>query len=322
MIRKRSLAFVWSAFFLVVPSVSFGVEGYYSLGKEKLEFRVVVVKAREAGEDFQGMSNVKGKWFLVSPKRQLDSRDIEGVRVQRSKERQGEYEIVIYFKKESWNKVLGVTRGLIGKRLGIVRGNKLISAPVVREPIDRQAQVAGWLGMMDVKEFVEGLVLTDEPTAEKREGEYIEWLEQRVKTSRDDLDARRKLAFQYFHGGTGGVRQDYSKALALFRELLQRDPSDGQYGYLIAACYVKLQQYDKAVQTYEKMLVQRPKEEWSIRLGLAETYKARDDTRNALRELGKSLKAIKALPESKEHKDRLINAVEKQIEELKGSTKE
>lgn len=320
MTRKNNLVTVLSCVLLVLPSASFAVEGYYSVGKERLEFRVVVVKAREAGDGWQAMSDVKGKWFLVSPKVQLDSQDIEGVRVQRSKGREGEYEIIIYFKKEAWTKVLGVTKGLIGKRLGIVREDKLISAPVVRGPIDRQAQVAGWLGLIDVKQFVGGFVLTDEPSAEEREAEYFGWLQQRVKTSRYDLDARRKLAFGYYYGGIRGVRQDYGKALNLFQELLQKDPTDGQYGYLIAACYVKLRQYDKAVQLYEKMLIERPKEEWNIRLVLAEAYKARGDTRNAVGQLEKSLKVIKAMPESSGYKDRLVEAIEKQLHELKEST--
>jgi hypothetical protein len=59
------------------------------------------------------------------------------------------------------------------------------------------------------------------------------------------LRGDKRLADKYY------ARRDYKNALELYSNTYRRRPKDTELGFKIARCYVRLKEYDKAVQAYE-----------------------------------------------------------------------
>lgn len=317
MTKKYSLVVVWSCLLLALPSLSFAVEGSYLLGKEKLEFRGVVKASERTDQhkDWQEMRDIKGERFLVSNKAELTSEDIEGVHVQKDefygKEK---YEVIVFFKEVSWSKVRDTTNRLLGKRLGVLRRNSILLAPIVGDTLEERAQLSPF-SLQGVERFIAGFVRTNELPTEKKEREYFESLQRKVEKSLDDLDAAIELAAHYLH------RKDYEKATSLFEKLIQWYPLRYGFRYNLGGTYVEAGKYDKAIEVFEKALVDLPDKEWRIRMGLAMVYKIKGENHNELRELEKSLKHLKASYMSEEGKKIRIEILETQIEEIKQAIK-
>ncbi len=306
--------FVVSCLFFVFDPLARAQEGYYVLGEQEIEFRLVVDVSEDTKvrENWEEMLDMRGDRFLVLKKAEIGSQDVEAIRIIKSPfEPRERYQISVSFKKESWDKVRNVTERLIGRRLGIVRGNKLISAPVVRTAVDKDAVIAGAISMSDVQWFIAGLVPKEEPPEEDREGEYTKWLEQWVKKSPDDLDAMSALAGKYMYG----EKKDYEKASTLFEEILRKDPQRTEHLFNLGTCYTRLGKYDQAVRTYERAIVARPGDEWIARWQLAEAYKGQGKTPRAIRELEKGLRLLEdsSLPD----REAVIQAFKAEIENLK-----
>ncbi len=315
MTRKSIVCvFVVSYLLFVFDSLSCAQEGYYVLGAQEIKFRPIVDvrKDAEAQENWEEMLDIRGDRFLVLKKAELGSQDVEAIRVRKSPfEPHERYQISVSFKKDSWDKVRSITKRLIGRRLGIVKGNKLISAPVVRTAVDKDAIIGGAVRMSDVQWFIAGLVPKEEPPEADREGEYTKWLEQWVRKSPDDLDAMSALAGKYMYGET----KDYGRASTLFEEILQKDPQRTEHLFNLGTCYTRLGAYDKAARTYERAIVARPKDEWIARWQLAEAYKEQGETPLAIRELQRGLRFLEAssLPD----KEAVIQTFKMEIEDLK-----
>jgi len=315
MTRKSIVCvFVVSCLLFVFDSLSCAQEGYYVLGEQEIEFRPIVDvrKDAEVQENWEEMLDIRGDRFLVLKKAELGSQDVEAIRVRKSPfEPHERYQISVSFKKESWDKVRSITKRLIGRRLGIVRGNRLISAPVVQTAVDKDAVIGGAVRMSDVQWFIAGLDPKEQPPEEDREGEYTKWLEQWVRKSPDDLDAMSALAGKYMYGET----KDYGKASTLFEEILRKDPQRTEHLLNLGTCYTRLGEYDKAARTYERAIVARPEDEWIARWQLAEAYKGQGETPLAIRELEKGLRLLEAssLPD----KEAVIKTFKVEIEDLK-----
>ena len=315
---RKSVVFVVAVFCScsVFTSVSFAQEGYYVLGKEDIEFRLIADEAKEAElqRDGEEMLDIRGDRFLVLKKAELGSQDVEAIRIRKSPfEPREQYQICVSFKKKSWDRVRNITKRLIGRRLGIVRGNRLINAPVVMNAIDKDAVIGGPLSLVEVQWFIAGLIRKEEPPEGDREGEYTEWLEQWVKRSPDDLDAMAALAGKYMYG----VKADYGKAAVLFEEILRKDPEKTEHLLNLGACYAWLGEYEKAVRNYERAIVARPEDEWIARWQLAEVYKNQSQNRRAIRELERSLKILQASSTPDEHKQSITQTLRAEIENLK-----
>jgi len=315
---RKSVAFVVAVFCScsVFTSVSFAQEGYYVLGKEDIEFRLIADETKEAElqRDCEEMFDIRGHRFLVLKKAELGSQDVEAIRIRKSPfEPRERYQISVSFKKESWVRVRNVTKRLIGRRLGIVKGNRLISAPVVRSAVDKDAVIGGPMSLLEAERFIVGLIRKEEPPEADREGEYTEWLEQWVKRSPDDLDAMSALAGKYMYG----EKKDYGKAATLLEEILRKDPEKTEHLLNLGTCYAWLGEYDKAVRNYERAIVARPADEWIARWQLAEVYKNQGQNRRAIRELETSLKLLQASSTPDEHKQRITQTLRVEIENLK-----
>jgi len=167
MMRKRYSFFSVFCLFFIFPSISFSQEGYYLLGKENLEFRLSVDNDKELNEatDWEEMVDIKNNHFFVSKKVELGAADIEGIFIKKSRWGGDNYEITVHFKKESWNKVRDVTTRLIGKRLGLVRHNKLLNAPVVQDAVEREATISGDVSISEIEWFLNGFILAGKESA-------------------------------------------------------------------------------------------------------------------------------------------------------------
>ena len=159
MISNKFLIFIIFCLLTFFPAISAAQEGYYRLGKEKLEFRLTVVNIEETKgkNDWEELTNLENKRFFVSKKVEIDSDEVDGVLVE--KKMHADYEIwhiLIYFKKESWNKVRDITNRNIGRRLGLVKRGKLFIVPVIFEALDTQVDIAGTIDTSIVEWFVAG----------------------------------------------------------------------------------------------------------------------------------------------------------------------
>ena len=170
MISNKFFIFIVFCLLTFLPAISAAQEGYYHLGKEKLEFRLAVVNIKEAKgkNNWEKLTNLENKRFFVSRKVEIDSDDVDGVFVEKKMHAGYEiWHILIYFKKESWNKVRDITNRNIGRRLGVVKRGKLFIVPVIFEALDTQLDIAGTIDSSIVEWFVAGFTRAEEPPEKK-----------------------------------------------------------------------------------------------------------------------------------------------------------
>ena len=102
-----------------------------------LEFRAVSeLTDKENQSDYEWMETSKKDRLLISKKAVIDSNDIYDIHIEKTVYNGNEqYTITLHFRPESYDKILEVTGHLIEKRVAIVRGNAILSAPVVKDVI-------------------------------------------------------------------------------------------------------------------------------------------------------------------------------------------
>jgi tetratricopeptide (TPR) repeat protein len=256
--------------------------------------------------DFDGMR------YQVNKKAIIDSSDVEGIAIDSftygSKE---EYSLTIYFKKDSWDRIYDSTKGTIGKRLAVIRNNKLFSVPLVRDAIDASTGISGGIYSTKLKTFIDGLTPAESPDKSTRGKEYLSWLEHRQASNKNDLALASKLANLYFVGGT----KDYAKAAQLFELILQKDPSQTDTYSNLGTCYAALGKTDKAIGMYTKAIAAQPQSEWAFRSYLAELYFSKGDKPKAIEEMSKSIALMKnaSMPGS----EGAIKSLERRLNEMK-----
>ncbi len=312
---------------LIPVSLSHAQEGFYSLGDEHLDFRVVSQATGEVpGDDWEEMFDLAGKRLLISKTSILSAEDIEGVMVSKMLAGElGDYYVSVFFRKESWDKVRERTKELVQRKLAVVRRGRIFAAPIVLEPISKEAHLSvGSRGKKVVEQFIEGFIQTDEPSKEKREQEYLNWLEQKAEKSLLAESELLGLAMKYLTRGLSGEEKYYSKAVPLLKKILQKDPSRTDILLSLAAAYKGSGEQEKAIETYKKALQAYPQAEWGIRFQLAEIYQARGENARALQELKNSLKLFKAMtlsPETEKSRAKTIKMLEERIEKIKKDIK-
>lgn len=93
--------------------------------------------------------------FYARPHVILDQRDVGGARVS---EEQGRPAVELVFVGDAQKKLFDITRSNIGKRLGIVINGHLITAPVIRAPIESGLLVvSGHISERDAEHIADGL---------------------------------------------------------------------------------------------------------------------------------------------------------------------
>jgi hypothetical protein len=324
MTRKRSRLIL---LLLTLVSCSRGPEGYYELGTEKLQLRIVVPadKNEEVSAGWQKQTDYRGTEFFVSPKVEFDENDIEGIRVKDS-DIIGDsgLGVVFYFKPTSWGKIYKRTRELENKWLGFVKGGKLFIAGQLAWPIDREVTFGGHLDAPDITPFLKGFNRTQQTSQPAREVKYVEWLQQRIQDSRDDYDAMADLAYKYLTGESSAVPQDYRKAVSFYEYLMRKQPHNKNWPTFLRQAYAQLGEYDKAIKIIEDSIAAGESHEWAARADLARLYADKGEYQKALKEFEKSKQLLQAtkIPEGqgftsrKSWESRLNSEIEKLVTKI------
>ena len=320
MINNRTLIIVF-CLLLFFPSISVAQEGYYRLGKEQLEFRLAVEDSEDAPEknEWEELTDLENKRFFVSKKVKIDPADVDGVLVEKLPVDDVAYAIIIYFKKESWNKVRDITNGNIKKRLGIVRRGKLFMAPVLCEAVDTKASIAGPnIDASTVEWFVKGFTREEEPSEEKanREKErekFTDELVKKIEKNPDDVDTQKQLADRYIFGNP----KDYRKAADLYEKIISKQPSRTDILFDLARCYTSLKEYEKAIKALERIIAISPSEELTTRLQLAKVYERWGQYDSAINELERSLIILNSSSKEDKEKELFIEVIKNNINKLR-----
>jgi tetratricopeptide (TPR) repeat protein len=314
-VHKMQIRWVTIALMLIFSQASFAYaqEGYYVLGKEQLQFKLAAASFEEVKtpKDWEEMFDSDGMRYQVKKIPLIDSSDVEGIAVESfthgSKE---EYTLTIYFKKDSWDRIYDSTKGTLGKRIAVIRNNKLFSVPLVHDTIDASTGISGGINSTKLKIFIDGLMPAEAPDRSTRGKEYLSWLEHRQASNKNDLALASKLANLYLAGGT----KDYARAAQLFETILQKDPSRSDNYSNLGVCYDALGKTDKAIEMYTKAISAQPHSEWAFRSYLADLYSRKGDKSKAIEEMNKSIVLLKngAMPGS----EGAIKSLERRLEEM------
>lgn len=270
--------------------------GYFAPSKEVLEFRAVselTDKGNNAG--FEWMETSKKERLLVSQKADIDSNDIYGILIEKTVYKGDEqYAITLHFKQESWDKIHKITGRLIKKRIAIIRGNTIFTAPVIHEALASSAQIANDLNLTSIDKFKEGFTPMNHVSIEAWNRRTIEWFEDKIKKNPNDTEMIIWLAREYHKNRPN----ECEKALPLFEKAILANPSQIMYAHSAHDCYKSLKQYDRALSFYKKTLsaVKDKIEEMDIRTMIMEIYGLMGNVLEMINEAEKNLKIMKEIP--------------------------
>lgn len=310
----------WIAFALMIilgqTSFTYAQERYYLLGKEQLQFKLAADSEQEVKtpNEWQEMFAYDGQRFQIKKKPLIDSNDIEGIGVEPfTSAAKEEYTITIYLKEESWDRISDATRSIVGKRLAVIRNEKLFSAPRVMDAIEASTAISGGFDSAKLKVFLDRLTATAAPDKSTRSKEYMSWLERRQTNNKNDLALASKLAYLYMVDGT----KDYGKAAQLFELILQKDTSRPDTYSNLGMCYAALGKTDKAIDMFTKAISVQPENEWGIRSEMAELYFSRGDKQKALEQMSIGLDLLKksAMPGA----EGVIKSLERRLQEMRAA---
>jgi len=288
---------------------------YYLIGNENIR----LASSAENDEDkemplaYVSMTDMRGQPHIVSRVAAVDRDDIEVVYIEKSLYRGNEqYIIGLLFKQDSWDRVHDVTDRLRGKRLALLKGDNVLSVPVLHQTLVEAAAINGNFKKADIEWFVQGLTPTDPPSGEKRDRASLDWLERRAEKYPDDTSSIMDLAQRYFRK----KESNCEKTSAIYERVIQLDPSGAAPYYLpfLHSCFKESSNFYKAITFYNKLIDQKktsPLAELSIRMALAEAYSQNWNTHEALHELERALTVAESLPvsvpwlEASAHKDEI-----------------
>jgi len=268
--------------------------GYFTPGKEVLEFRAVsALTDKENQSGFEWMETSKKDRLLVSLNALIDSNDIYGILIEKTAYNGNEqYTITLHFRPESYDKIREVTGQLIKKRLAIVRGSTILTAPVVLEALTSYATIPTDFDFLD--KFKEGLVPIDQASIETWNKRTIEWLEEKIKKNSDDTEMLVWLAREYNKNNP----KDCEKTISLFEKNILANPALIMYARAAHGCYRFLKQYERALNFYKMTLsiIKDKIDEVDIRTMIIEIYGLKGDMQGMIDEAEQNLRVMKEIP--------------------------
>ncbi len=268
--------------------------GYFTPGKEALEFRAVSeLTDKEHQSDFEWMETSKKERLLVSLKALIDSNDIYGILIEKTAYNGNEqYTITFQFKPESYDKIREVTGHLLNQRLAIVKGSTILTAPVVQEALTSGATIPTDFDFID--KFKEGLVPIDQVSIETWNKRTIEWLAEKIKKNPNDTEMILWLAREYNKNNP----KDCEKTVSLFEKNMLANPALIMYARAAHECYRFLKQYERALNFYKITLsaVKDKADEMDIRTMIIEIYGLKGDMQGMINEAEQNLQIMKEIP--------------------------
>jgi tetratricopeptide (TPR) repeat protein len=297
---------------------------YYLVGNENVRL-VSIADSEEHTRDvlaYVSVTDIRGQPYTVSRAAMVDPRDIEALYVEKSLYKGNEqYIIVLLFKQDSWDRVHHATERLRGRRLALIKNEKVLSAPVVMEPVVEAAGVSGKFEKSDIQWFVQGLTPTEPPSVAAREKDLVDWLERRVEKYPNETSSIVRLAKCYTKIGKSVCK----KASGIYERAIQLDPARSIAYFLpfLHSCFEESGNYDRAITFYNELIDQRkkpPLEEVYIRGALAEAYFQKGSIEQAVHELEEAVSVVKSFtpqfPEGSKHKAEIESAKAKMVQSI------
>lgn len=312
--------------------------GFFALGKEQLEFRAVrEAPNEEKADDSEWLASSRGERLLIEKKALIGSEDIYGIQIKKRTIRdKAQFNIVLHFKSESFDKVSDVTSRFMKKRLGLVRGQSLIAAPIVQEALNRYSIISLHdFSSADIDTFKKGFLLMDQAALQEWNRSTIEWIEKKLQKEPDNTKLMIWLAREYFENDPRGCE----KALDIIEKTMSSEPTQAP---MAQHCYKLLRLYDRAIAFYDKFLcrIQNKEYEVDIRNSLVEIYGLKGELAKMIDEMEKNLQILKThqlpsfddipegpdkegfLREMQRMKERAIKGMEALIEKAKSELHE
>lgn len=291
---------IWTLAIFIIPFARPGAtfaEDFYSLGKNRLEVRLV---------DPSSLKPAKAA--------SIDSQDIEAIGFENQK-------LVVYIKRGSWEKVRDFSTNNIDKDLGVFKDGSLLVTPTIPVPVDRTFTISDLSDTQRAK-LLEGLEKRSPLDKDAVESAYWVWIKERATRRADDPYARLELAE---HLANSGKKEDLSLAAKLYEGLLAGDdrfehPFHVQRTEMLRSLgdlYFALGRPDDGITSYKKAIERKPDNEFYVHQELAKHYHELGKDGEAVKELKMSRKQAEAdgsLPA--DIKKEIIDSIDKQLAEV------
>jgi hypothetical protein len=297
---------------------------YYLVGNEDVRFVSVADSDEEKGNvlAYVSVTDIRGQPYTVSKVAMVDSHDIEVIYIEKSSYKDKEWPIIVLlFKQDSWDRVHDATERLRGRRLALMKNEKVLSAPVIMEPVVEAAAVSGKLERSDIQWFVQGLTPTEPPSETARKEGLVVWLERRVEKYPNERSSVLRLAERYTKEG----KLVCNKASSIYERAIQLDPARSSAYFLpfLHSCFKESANYDGAITFYNDLIDQRKTPHWVevyIRVALAEAYFQKGSIEQAVHELEEAVAVVKSFtpqfPEGSKHKGEIESAKMKAVQSI------
>ncbi|RPI80009.1 MAG: hypothetical protein EHM45_00580 [Desulfobacteraceae bacterium] len=271
-------------------------ETYYQMGNERLEFRIVsdLPAKAEPSEGFEILEDLQGNKYLVSKKIEFDHNDIAATTTGiESSGNTVRHLLSFHFKPECWDKVYDITSGLINKQLGIVRKNKVLSAPILMDAIFESAFVTSNFTESDMEWITSGFIKSELQIPQEDQTTMIAWLENRLLKNPNDENILSSLAWKYFENNT----DDCKKTANLFKKMLLKEPNLTPFLMKLRKCYQASKNYNEAIHTYQTLLTHHKYDaldESIVHTFVAEAHYKKGNKKEALKELNTALSLVES----------------------------
>jgi len=297
---------------------------YYLVGNENVRFVSVADSDQNRGDvlAYVSVTDIRGQPYAVSKVAVVDPHDIEFVYIEKSSYKSNEQHIIgLLFKQDSWDRVHDATERLRGRRLALIKNEKVLSAPVVMEPVVEAAAVSWKFEKSDIQWFVQGLIPTEPPSEAAREKGLVDWLEKRVEKYPNERSLVVRLAERY----TKKEKSVCKKASGIYERAIQLDPARSSAYFLpfLHSCFKESGNYDGAITFYNGLIDQRKTPPWVevyIRAALAEAYFRKGSIEQAVHVLEGAIAVVKSFTpqfsEGSRHKGEIESAKAKAVESL------
>jgi len=269
------------------------INKFYVLGNESVEFKLVreSIEGISNKDDFEEVHDLHGKKYFAFKSPIVDSYDIEGVLVSQSFYKGIERkDITFFFERNSWDGIYNATNKFRGEKLGLFKRNQLLIAPTIQSPVGDGAGITG----VSADTFINGFILADIPSEEKRENDKIIWYEDLIKRYPDDTELTKYLAFYYLKNKVDNCEvtsEIYKKVI--YARYVDRFPLLEE----LRKCYKLSGDYNSAIDTYKKLLSDKKFDSWEeafIRGFLADAFYENGNKEESLNELHTALKVVES----------------------------
>ncbi len=245
--------------------------GFYSLGSERLEFRIVQTVNND--QSIEVYDQNKSPYFVCKTP-VLKNNDIEDIYVETdhnqtatSKLRNisSEYRATVYFKKSSWLKVREFSEQNLSRQVAIIKRNMVLLTPIIKRPFADKAEFFFDQAAFNI--FMPGLTPVQTTYSElEREKAYLKWLQKEIANSEKWIDDLVDYANR-------DLRAKKSKeVIAIFQRILKYYPSKSKFLEPLGDCFFKLKDYDSALIAYLKALRSHPDNRLRVRLKIVWCY--------------------------------------------------